>query len=264
MSRKYLLFQLYGPMASWGDIAVGDVRPTFDRPSKSAVFGLLAAALSLRRPSPRDTANEQWRLDEAHTQLGASFSYAVKLDQPGIYLHDYHTVQFPEGKEARDLPTRSDELVYPKVGAKETYRDYWCDMLAIVCLWMKSKQPYCTLEQLLKDLKEPVFTLYLGRKSCPTALPLYPVIVEASSLKGAFEKAPYHRKLKELARGIETCLLQSTTVRVFAEEDDNEGFGKEHLLVERWDQPASRSRWQFRPRQEKIWTITREDTHEPL
>ena len=47
--REYLMFRLYGPMASWGDIAVGEYRPSFAHPSKSAVMGMLAAAVGLRR-----------------------------------------------------------------------------------------------------------------------------------------------------------------------------------------------------------------------
>jgi CRISPR system Cascade subunit CasD len=37
--RDYLLFRLYGPLAAWGDIAVGEYRPSFAHPSKSAIIG---------------------------------------------------------------------------------------------------------------------------------------------------------------------------------------------------------------------------------
>ncbi len=47
--RDFLVFRLYGPLASWGDIAVGEQRPTTPHPSKSAVLGLIAAALGVRR-----------------------------------------------------------------------------------------------------------------------------------------------------------------------------------------------------------------------
>ena len=53
MIRDYLVFRLYGPMCSWGDIAVGEVRPSTVHPSKSAILGLIAAALGVKRP---DTA----------------------------------------------------------------------------------------------------------------------------------------------------------------------------------------------------------------
>jgi CRISPR system Cascade subunit CasD len=46
---EYLLFRLYGPLASWGEIAVGESRHTATYPGKSALLGLLAAALGIRR-----------------------------------------------------------------------------------------------------------------------------------------------------------------------------------------------------------------------
>ena len=46
---EYLLFRLYGPLASWGEIAVGESRHTAAYPGKAALIGLLAAALGIRR-----------------------------------------------------------------------------------------------------------------------------------------------------------------------------------------------------------------------
>ena len=54
--REFLIFRLYGMMASWGDIAVGELRPTFDHPSRSAIVGLLAAALGIRRDEEEQAA----------------------------------------------------------------------------------------------------------------------------------------------------------------------------------------------------------------
>nr|WP_284509571.1 CRISPR-associated protein Cas5 [Salinivibrio costicola] len=47
--RDYLVFRLYGPLASWGEPAVGGDRPTSAYPSRSAVLGLLGAALGIKR-----------------------------------------------------------------------------------------------------------------------------------------------------------------------------------------------------------------------
>ena len=40
-----LIFQLYGPLASWGAPAVGETRPSSDHPGRAALLGLLASAL---------------------------------------------------------------------------------------------------------------------------------------------------------------------------------------------------------------------------
>ena len=57
-----VVFRLYGPMAAWGDIAVGEERPSFSYPTKSGVFGLLAAALGIGREE-----------DDRHRDLAESF-----------------------------------------------------------------------------------------------------------------------------------------------------------------------------------------------
>src|SRR6185295_12377864 len=46
---SFLVFRLYGPLASWGEVAVGEVRPSNLHPTRSALLGLLGAALGLRR-----------------------------------------------------------------------------------------------------------------------------------------------------------------------------------------------------------------------
>ena len=79
---QFLLATLYAPLASWGDIAVGEVRNSWDTPSRSAVLGLVAAALGLRR-------DEQ----EAHATLDRTLAVAVRVDLTGIAMVDYHTAQ---------------------------------------------------------------------------------------------------------------------------------------------------------------------------
>ena len=44
-----LVFQLEAPLSSWGDVAVGEYRPTAEYPGQSAILGLLAAALGIDR-----------------------------------------------------------------------------------------------------------------------------------------------------------------------------------------------------------------------
>ena len=78
----YLVFRLYGPLASWGEIAVGESRHSAAYPSRSALIGLLGAALGIERD------------DEAGQQaLAAGYRFGVKLHAAGHPLRDYHTVQ---------------------------------------------------------------------------------------------------------------------------------------------------------------------------
>ena len=100
---EYLMFQLYGPMAAWGDIAVGEMRPSYTHPSKSAVLGLVAAALGIKR--------EQ---EEIHRKLSDGYCFAVLVKRAGVPLSDYHTVQVPPsgtGRNRRVFATRRDEII---------------------------------------------------------------------------------------------------------------------------------------------------------
>lgn len=269
MNRPFLLFQLYGPLASWGDIAVGEVRPSYDRPSKSAIIGMIAAALGYRRPK-RDNAD----LEAKHRALAKGIRVAIRLDAGGVYLQDYHTVQVPPSTEPwvktrRDELTQFDYLIHSKnktnaATAIESFRDYYADMFAIVCI-SKHSDAGPSLSDIAENLKEPRFTLYLGRKSCPPALPLDPFINEmAASAKEALDRAAvrYRERINTLNERLEEPLFSTQSIRYFWEGEEYEGF--EHgpdMEVERWDEPVNRSRWQFRPRKEYIHT---EKRHEPL
>ena len=100
--KQFLLFQLYGPMAAWGEIAVGEERPSAGHPSKSAILGLLAAAKGLRRDE-----------ENAHLEMERGYGIAVQALSIGTYLRDYHTTQVPPQTALKAFPraTRRDELV---------------------------------------------------------------------------------------------------------------------------------------------------------
>jgi CRISPR system Cascade subunit CasD len=84
---EHVLFQLYAPLVSWGTPAVGTERPSATRPTKSATFGLLGAALGLRRR-------------EAGTQrrLAKAYGFGVRVDRPGSGL--------PDRRGAQRIPAR--------------------------------------------------------------------------------------------------------------------------------------------------------------
>ena len=61
---------------------VGESRGSWDRPSRSAILGLLGAALGITR---EDQAG--------HDALDAGYGIAIRLDSAGTTLSDYHTAQ---------------------------------------------------------------------------------------------------------------------------------------------------------------------------
>jgi len=237
----YLLFRLYGPMAAWGDIAVGEFRPSYAHPSKSAVLGLVAAALGIRRDE-----------EAVHQTMATSYGFAVRVEAAGSPIRDYHTAQVPpagSGRRKKTFATRKDELAVPKeeLGTILSSRDYRCDSLYSVCLWTVGDSSPYSLAQLEAALAKPAFTLYLGRKSCPLALPLQPQVVQASDLREAFHSARFEDK------NFLTSLPSSEPVDVYWEGPQANGYNAVHT-IERRDSPLSRRRWQFAVRSEHYAT----------
>jgi len=230
----YLLFRLYGPMAAWGDTAVGEFRPSQSHPSRTAVLGLLASALGIRR----DQEDELIDLDR-------SVRVAVRLDMPGELLRDYHTSQVPPSRKKLHYYTRSDETRAGKLHTILSQRDYRTDSGASIALQPLNKDQ-SLLHTWQQALINPALPLYLGRKSCPLALPTDPVTIEAANLKEAFDAYPGCDN--HLVNFGWQAITQPEHVRYFWEGDDT-GL-KPELSYPRRDRLLSRRRWQFAARDE--------------
>ena len=236
--NRYLLFRLYGPMAAWGDIAVGEVRPSAAHPSKSAILGLLAAAMGIKRDQ-----------EEAHQAMAATYGFAVQLDAPGILLRDYHTTQVPPEQRKVAYYTRRDELRAPKLNTILSGREYRCDALYTIALWQwPGKKAFFGLDELAEGLRNPRFTLYLGRKSCPLGLPIQTVIREAVDLPAAFELADFNDG--DILDG----LKRPDRATLYWEVGVETGDLKALYTFTRRDLPLSRRRWQFAERSEQQGT----------
>lgn len=236
--RDYLVFRLYGPLAAWGDIAVGEYRPSFAHPAKSAIIGLLAAALGIRR----DEEARQKNLAEA-------CSFAVRVDSMGLLLRDYHTTQVPSTRKGVTHRTRRSELAVDDLNTILSSRDYRCDAAYSVAVSMADGASH-SVQELAAALKKPVFTLYLGRKSCPLALPLQPHIVSAATLREALETVTFGEEL--------SGIIASGPAAVYWEDNSASGLERQQIITRR-DAPISRKRWQFGERRENCGTMGKGD-----
>ncbi|WP_034945718.1 type I-E CRISPR-associated protein Cas5/CasD [Erwinia oleae] len=226
--KRYLVFQLYAPLASWGVEAVGEVRHTAPVPTRSAILGLLAAAVGIRREE-----EERLALFNQHYHLALRPLSSVER-----WLRDYHTVSMPRENKKHRYVTRRDELrmAPAEVGTIITQREYRCDGYWHIAVSEQSQAPE-DLATLHAALLAPRFPLYLGRKSCPLALPLSPRLMEGSLnqvfIQAAREMAP--SELSMLMKGGSRCYW----------DDPNE----ESLLRQEQqhchNQSVSRKRWQF-------------------
>ena len=249
---QYLLFRLYGPMASWGEIAVGESRHTAIKPTKSALTGLLGAALGIKRED-----------EPAQQALATNYSFAMRVYSIGQLLRDYHTVQVPDSVGKFRYRTRRDELLIGKsrLGTVLSSREYRTNAHAVVALRIPEKARW-SLEQLRQALLQPKYHLYLGRKSCPLAAPLQPELVSASTFRQVLQSY----QPKPLLDGLQSWESQERwlphdelqayfwegSLYDFSLADEN--FNPEQVQqLSQYDQPLSRSRWQFQPRMEYFW-----------
>jgi CRISPR-associated protein Cas5/CasD, subtype I-E/ECOLI len=122
---------LTAPLQSYGDEATFKRRTTWVYPSKSAVIGMIGSALGYSRKDPKISGLND-------------LSYAVRVDQAGRILTDYHTVELDKG----DLDV--------------TYRDYIQDAVFVVAVGSKDDQQITKIHD---ALRHPHYQLFLGRRA---------------------------------------------------------------------------------------------------
>lgn len=238
----FLMFTLDAPLASMGDVAVGERRYGSDRPAKSAVLGLVAGALGIERID-----------EDTHRNLAESYGYAVRSTTASRTLVDYHTVEAPAARKGRHWATRRDELADPKeLGTTVTLRDYKTEVSAHVALWERTgSAPRFALEGLASALRTPAFTLYFGRKGCPLGRPPFPRIHDVPTLAEAFRQ---YAAAKKDAKGPDEPRLDGP---IHADVEIRGQLGeacREDRIVTRRDALVSRRRWQFGVREELVAT----------
>lgn len=150
-----LLLRLAAPLQSWGMASKFDTRDTAREPTKSGVIGLLAAALGRSRTDGLDDLK--------------ALRFGVRIDQPGTFLRDFHTARLNK----KDPPF-------------VTNRYYLADAVFLVGLEGEDN----ILQDLALALQNPVFPLYLGRRSCPPVGPLV-LGLRDRGLQQALEEEPW-------------------------------------------------------------------------
>jgi len=149
-----LVLTLAGPLQAWGSSSRFTTRATDDAPTKSGVIGLLAAARGLRRTDPLEDL--------------LSLRFGVRLDQPGVLVRDFQTARTLDGSASMPL----------------SYRYYRADARYLVTL----EAGAALVEDLRDVLANPVFPLYLGRRSCPPSEPIVPTVREGSLEQALLEE----------------------------------------------------------------------------
>lgn len=255
----FLLFTLAAPLASFGAVAVGERRPTWDRPSKSQILGLVAGCLGIERS------------EEARQQaLAASLSFAVRVDTSGSLASDYHTAQAPKEVSIRrrtkafgPIVTRADELACDDLKTILSRREFRVGAKHTIALWRNaSGEP--DLAAIKQALEMPVFAPFAGRKAHALMWPMAPMLIEADRIEDAFYR--FDAEEPSAAKELKTKLKLNTGSDgpIYTDVSaipDAERTARVSRLEERRDRPESRAKWRFGLRTEALLkTRTRGDT----
>lgn len=184
-----LLIHLRAPLMSFGAPIVdsrGTIQPM---PALSMLTGLLGNALGVDH-------READRLERLQTRL----RYAVRQDRVGEQVQDYQTVDLgSDHMNYRNVAwTTRGDIEERKGGSASTgthirERDYWADAGYTVACTLAPPDEAPTLDDLTAALQHPARPLFIGRKACVPAAPLYAGRTTGDSLKEALRSAALPR-----------------------------------------------------------------------
>lgn len=201
MSNKdnTLLLRLAGPMQSWGTSSRFQLRRTDLYPSKSGVLGILLCARGVGREDSKAALEPLNRL-----------LMGVRVDLCGTIGWDYHTAGAKTG-------IRQAENGKPKItqstGEYETLvsrRQYLYDASFLVALMGDMS----TIDACARDLDDPEWPIFLGRKSCVPGEPVFIRTGRFDTLTAALESLPWRPRLDSIDNNDQ---LEKRTLDIYIE-----------------------------------------------
>ena len=194
-----LFLRLEGPLQSWGVRSRWGERDTTGAPTKSGLLGLLGCALGLQR-------------DAAYLRtLSDALRLGVRVDRPGTPLRDYHTTGGGQygmaihrgGSLFHDDPyvggVLSPEVLKGRIKVKvnATTKEPETDVserfyLADAAFLAALQGDPAIVARCAKALQAPVWPVFLGRKSCVPAAPVFAGVGQHDDLEAALAAQPLH------------------------------------------------------------------------
>jgi len=213
-----LAFIIDAPLQSWGSASKFQRRETESWPTKSALVGVLAAALGI----------DKHALDEAE-QLSpfAALTFSVlrwpKL-HPALRLADFHTVGGGYDKtdpvQRLHIPRKAGDG--SPFGTVITRRSYLTDA-RFIALFPGDE---ATLKRAAAALLDPVWGVWFGRKACIPAELLSPVV--AASPREALAQLASLRGVDAEELSLLEGLTEAPGDGSFYQSDQPIAFGKHH------------------------------------
>ena len=184
-----LILRLDAPIISFGAPIIDRHGKVQSYPALSMIVGMLANALGYDHGDFDKLESLQKRLQ-----------YASRQDRAGQEIRDYQTVDLSqEFMLDQNAWTTQGWLDKRKGGSssKGTHirlRDYRADSIHTVVLTLKPAHETPTIDDLQQALQYPERPLFIGRKTCLPATPLFIKQMECQSLTEALQKAPLSKR----------------------------------------------------------------------
>jgi CRISPR system Cascade subunit CasD len=228
----HLVFTICAQLGAWGAPSTPSanqaMKPTDLHPGRSAVAGLLGAALGVDRERLGD--------------LGAAIRIAVRTDvrpepQP---INDYHTIMPGIPPEGRERWSRLEETRRAMSGMVEgailSSRAFWDTGVWTVAVHAAEGSGF-EVGAMAAALREPRWPLYAGRKAFPLAWDVDPQVVEAD---GPVEALRGYRWLAERHPSLEDDLPEPNAQRPLHFDMDYPGAPPAIRMMPRTDVPVVR------------------------
>ena len=190
---RHLIIRLEAPLMAFGGETIDNLGVIRPFPAVSMLTGLFANALGWRRVER-----------ERHQGLQDRMVFAARIDREpagGVRMTDYQTVRMGDSV---DLFVRNNRWVIgwttrgepdERRGAlgsagsgpftHQRWRDYYADMQVTAALRLDPAEDAPTLDELGDALQEPQRPLFIGRKPCLPAAPLYGGFAEGDTVLDA-------------------------------------------------------------------------------
>ena len=237
---KTLIFQLYGPMQSWGTTSRFEVRSTDKYPSKSAICGFVCAAKGISK-------------DPEFIAKFNDLKFGVRIDWPGELMTDYQIVagdpyaatlvRKESGKYKKEYVSFSKDIGNGIRGRDglQTYREYLTN--AFFTIGLQGDEKF--LLDIAESIKNPCWFLYLGRKCCPLGLPVVPEIKDSNLITALsnyqFYENPYSSGESELRMFVDGSTGElKNDVRIGGEINNNKKYSSRFVKYLSCPTPSER------------------------
>lgn len=191
-----LYLHLEAPLQAWGEQGRWSIRDTASEPTKSGVIGLIGCAMGVSD-------------DATLHMLSTQTQMAVRIDRPGTRLTGFHTIG-----GGFDQPTLLTAVGKPKKSSGRPHteislRDYLYDAAFVVALWSADTT---LVKRMAMAVQNPVWTLFLGRKSCPPATPVFFGLAEMPDVETAIRQAPPTDRIVTNQAGRVRAVVETTPI----------------------------------------------------